>query len=724
MLAAAVLLLAAGSTAAASSLHHDLRVRLEPETRRLVASDRLRLRCPCPGTFALLPRLAITQLTIDGVDVPPVRTDGQVQLPPLPGPAHAIRVRYRGRLDPPPLDRVPEGSTMSRTGTLLATAAWYPIFADLPFTYTLRVDVPASQRAVTAGRLEAEAESGGRWRARYASDGPAEDLTLVAGPWAMQERQLGPVRMRTWLHPEIADLATGYLDKLAFFLDLYSAWIGPYPYSAFHVVSVPFPAGLGFPAMTVLGTSVLRLPFIRDTSLGHEVLHAWWGNGIAVDEREGNWAEALTTFMADYTFVEWQGPDAARELRRRWLGDLTLLAPARDVPLAAFRARRHTAEQVVGYHKGALVFLMLRDRIGAEAFTEGLRRFAAAHRFRRAGWSDLRTAFEAASGQQLSAFFAQWVQRPGAPRLRLEGARTDGRRLRFVLAQERPPWSLEVPVLVETTGAPLHQSIRLSDERTIVTISVREPPRALEIDPDARVLRRLARDEVPPALRHVTLDPSTRALVLGDSDDDREAARLIVSSLLESPPSEHSTDTGLPPGPLVIAGTTATVSRLLAAAGLDPAPAEVSGRGSGRAWATWHPDGSLLVIVSGDDAAALRALARPLPHVAAASWVVFAGARVLARGSWPVAAHPLRAVFSPPSSGARPAPAGTPRRIRERSARSGAVNRHDIETRMASRSACAEASAASRSATLAIASPRCRAILRRSRRTARPRASR
>ena len=48
----------------------------------------------------------------------------------------------------------------------------------------------------------------------------------------------------------------------------------------------------GFPAtFTLLGRQVLKLPFIVKTSLGHEILHQWFGNSVYIDFVAGNWAE-------------------------------------------------------------------------------------------------------------------------------------------------------------------------------------------------------------------------------------------------------------------------------------------------------------------------------------------------------------------------------------------------------------------------------------------------
>ncbi|MFX8262513.1 M1 family aminopeptidase, partial [Acinetobacter baumannii] len=86
----------------------------------------------------------------------------------------------------------------------------------------------------------------------------------------------------------------------------------------------------------------------------------------------------------------------------------------------------HDAAQIVGYGKAAMLFHMLEAEIGRDAFDAGIRRFWSDHAFRDAGWSDLRRAFEAASGRDLGGLFAQWLERRGAPLLTLADARADG----------------------------------------------------------------------------------------------------------------------------------------------------------------------------------------------------------------------------------------------------------------------------------------------------------
>jgi len=649
---AAALLLAVATVAAAADLpHHGLAVVLDPAAGALRATDRLRLDGGPARTLVLDDRFVVDRVVVDGVATRAPAAPGAIA---VPAGARAVEVAWHGTLPPPPTDAVPDGPVLGRDGGWLSGAAWFPV-SDERFTYDVSVDVPDDQRAVTAGRLVDDRAAGGRRRTTFASDGPAEELSLFTGPWARRDAVRDGVALRTWLHPSVADVADGYLASAGGYVALYAGWIGPYPYDAFNVASAPFPAGLGYPALTYLGTQVLRLPFIKDTSLGHEVLHAWWGNGVFVDPREGNWCEGLTTFMADYTFVERQGPEPARAMRLQWLRELALLPPAHDQPLAAFREKRHTASQVVGYHKAAMLFVMLRDAIGADAFTDGVRRFAAAHRFRAATWSDLRAAFEAATGRDLRPAFDPWLQRPGVPSLALRAPAVAARAgggwtVTATLAQSGgAPWPLAVPVVVETATGPVWRTVRLDAAEQPIALDVDAPPSAIEADPDARVLRRLARDEVPPIVRHVAFDPAAVTIVAADGADAAAAARDVAARLLEDAPRVADADHAPADGPLLVVGTDPAVAPLLARLGLGATPATLAGRGTARVWAARRAhDGAAAVVVSAADAAALHALAGPLPHLGASSWLVFEGGRATDRGVWEPAARPLRAALAVP----------------------------------------------------------------------------
>lgn len=631
----------------AAGLHHDLDVTLDPNTRRLEVVDRLRLPAG-DRTLHLAPGLTVGEATAGGRPLAVNRSGATLRLA-VPEGAGEVVLRYSGTLAPLSAEGRGNGPMAGEEGAYLpAGSGWIPASGDEPPSWRLAVRVPAPFVAVATGRLLEEARGGDQYRAVFAEDRSVEEPSLFAGPWQVKERQEGDLRLRTYFHPEQAGLADDYLDLSARTIDAQSRRIGAYPFAGFSILSAPLPVGLGFPGLTYIGRQVLPLPFIRAQSLPHEILHNWWGNGVRVGEG-GNWSEGLTTFMADYVAAESRGPDAARAMRLDWLRDYAALPADRDSALTAFRSKTHDASQIVGYGKAAMLFHTLRAEIGESAFSAGIRRFWTDHRFKEAGWTDLRRAFEGASGRDLGPFFEQWLTRIGAPTLRLadvkaevkSDVKADGNAVTLTVQQGSPTYALTVPVAVETANGTVWGSVRLDGRQATTTIRTDSAPKAVAVDPAFDLFRRLAPGEAPPILRDVTLDHAANMVIAADGDS-AQAARALAERLADGKPRVVAPDRTDPVAPLALIGTTEGVGRLLAQYRLPPVPESLAKRGTARVWAFRMAQGRAVLAVAGDDAAALQALLRPLPHYGRQSWLVFDGAKAQDRGVWPAGDSPLR----------------------------------------------------------------------------------
>ncbi len=648
-------LAAVGAVAEAQPVHYDITVRIDPATRHLEGAARIGVAAPEATTIALGQAFVVESIRADGASLAArgvQRGDRQAWSIPAHAGGHAIEIRWRGTLAPtdPSLNhRQTLGrplATSGPSGTFLPSGSgWYPAVGNLLGSYRVAVDLPAGQRGVVPGRLVEETLSGGGARSVFEFTHPAEGIDLMAGPYRVETRSIrtalgSEIALRTYFHPEIAQLADGYLDSVHGYLDLYEAWIGPYPFTEFSIVSSPTPTGFGMPTLTYLGVSVLRLPFIRATSLGHEVLHNWWGNGVYPDFAHGNWSEGLTTFMADYAYKERAGPEAAREMRLGWLRDLAAVPRGQGRPLRAFTSRTHGTSQIVGYNKSAMLFLMLRDMLGTEVFDRAVRRFWSEQKFRVASWRDLQAAFEAEAGRDLTPFFAQWLERPGLPAVRLADATRvvagDADIVRVTLEQEAPAYALRVPLSVRTdTGAETH-IVELTRDRQTFEIRAGARPRELALDPEFRVLRRLSEAELPPILRQTFVAPAAVVALAVPDADWMPMARRLAERLLDATPVYVSSAAPPPSDTAVlIIGSHAEVDAFLARNGLPARPARLAGEGEAQVWAAARPGGAPLLVVSADGADSLGAVARFAPHYGRQSYLVFAGGRVSARGVWP-----------------------------------------------------------------------------------------
>ncbi len=394
------------------------------------------------------------------------------------------------------------------------------------------------------------------------------------------------------------------------------------------------------PTLTYIGAEVLKLPFIRATSLGHEVLHNWWGNGVYPDYASGNWSEGLTTFMADYFYKDRDSAAAAREMRLGWLRDFAAIPAGSHQPLAAFRSRTHGAAAAVGYGKAAMVFQMLRDTIGEDAFNRGIRLLWTQHQFKVASWDDLRAAFEQAAGRSLASFFEQWLQRAGGPMPAIAEAKANSANgkttLALTLTQSAPPYTLRVPVEVVTSNRSETRWIVLDRDRQVVTLELDSAPDGVRLDPDLRIWRVLAREQLPPILRQWIIARAPRLLVASTEAGAASAARALAQRVFEVPPRVIDAAQILQNDePVLLIGLEADVDATLARLKLPPRPAQLSGKGSAQVWTVKNEKGGApIAVISARDAASLAALMRPLPHYGSQSYLAFEGSRAIERGVW------------------------------------------------------------------------------------------
>jgi hypothetical protein len=512
---------------------------------------------------------------------------------------------------------------------------WYPRFEQESFTLRLEARVPKGQRFVATGSLRDEPASGdGQYGAVY--EHPRTDAVVVAtGPWAERTLETNGVRVRTLFREDLdAAHAQNYLEHSAEYLRMFSERAGPYPYDSFTIAASPMPVGYAFPGFTLLGERVIPLPFIPRTSLAHELMHNWWGTGVRIDYATGNWSEGLTTYMADYHLDELRGE--GRSIRHRWLLDLAWLPVEADRPLETFQGGNQGANRIVGYNRGALLFHMLRERIGDEAFDAGTRKIADRHMFDVAGWEDLIRAFSDAAGRDLDPFFAPWLERSSLPQLALHSITQERNGSGWVLsgeleqAQEAAPWPLHVPVVLETAAGQQRHVVELDTRRTRFALALDAPAHAITADPDFEVLRRLP--DPPPILRTVSLNPNTRLITT------QEGLAPFARAILEHPPA--MADAFDPQQPLLVMGSTEDVIRWLDAAGTPKAPQDLARRGHARMWTL---PGTRTAVVSSSDADGLRNLVGALRHHGHRSYLVQdADGRTTEVGVWESGTNPLR----------------------------------------------------------------------------------
>ncbi len=386
---------------------------------------------------------------------------------------------------------------------IVLTGTWFPAVEDLAY-YDLRVRVPGRFRAVAPADVIKVKRTRKFAQYHFVFNHPQESPPLIAAPYHYYEKKVRGRTLAVYLLKPDKKLAQLYLKTIEKKLAHYEKLFGPYPYRRFAVVENVNQTGFAYPTLTLIGNRLLPLPFIMEISLPHELLHNWFGCGVYPLWEEGNWSEGLVTYLADHAVFEKKKEGAL--YRHRLLTTYeSYVHPENEFPLREFRYRYNRTAQAIGYGKGALVFHMLRQRLGDELFNAGLRLFYEKHLFSYASWDDLRRAFEKVSNSKLESFFRQWIDRAGLPRLSFQRERIipvgDNKYLvGLLVTQNEPYYELTLPLKVVSDQEEKETLLYISGPRARIDVEIKGKPLLAVLDPGYDVARHLTEPEFPPVI--------------------------------------------------------------------------------------------------------------------------------------------------------------------------------------------------------------------------------
>ncbi len=408
-------------------------------------------------------------------------------------------------------DQIQTPGLITSNGVYLSAASyWFPRMDSAYLTFSLQAKLPEGWQLISQGQ---SIENG--WKELS----PQEDIYIIAAPYQIYQRKTPDAEAMVYLRSADLITANNYLDATEHYLALYSKLLGTYPYSKFALVENFWETGYGMPSFTLLGPTVIRLPFIIHTSYPHEILHNWWGNGVYPDYASGNWSEGLTSYLADHLLQEQRntGADYRRTALQRYTDSVK---SQNDFPLTAFRGRHGQASQAIGYGKSMMFFHMLRQQLGDEIFIKGLRHFYQNNLFKRAGFNTLRHAFEFVSKKELGDEFKQWTTRIGAPSLKLSNvaikkiATEYSMSLSLKQTQIEPAFSLYIPILIQLEGKEqyVEHIFQMDQKEKTLELTFDTQPLRIMIDPRFDLFRYLDPSEIPSSFAQ--LFAANKALII------------------------------------------------------------------------------------------------------------------------------------------------------------------------------------------------------------------
>lgn len=405
------------------ALHYDLTLDWDPASSTLRGEEVLTFRATETADDVRLDLgepLEVTAITLDGAPVEATH-DGDVLVVDAPVEAdarHELAIAYSGT--PEPVESPTTRDDVSTVGWTTTDSGetwtmqepygaftWYAV-NDHPSDkalYDLTLTVPAPWTGVANGELVSRTTSGGVTETRFHLAEPAAAylLTVATGDLVLTEDvSASGVPIDYWTpraRPELVDALRVTPDAIAWLEER----LGPYPFDTAGLVVVDSDSAMETQTMITLGdTDYATSPEV----ILHELAHHWYGDQVTPDDWRDVW---MNEGMAMYLQGVWTAEDdgiALDGLMDEW-ADFEPELREEAGPPADFDPTAFGESNI--YYGPALMWHELRERLGDDAFWSMVRAWPAERDNGNAGREDYLAWIEEHTGEELTAFFDDWL---------------------------------------------------------------------------------------------------------------------------------------------------------------------------------------------------------------------------------------------------------------------------------------------------------------------------
>lgn len=460
--------------------------------------------------FGFHPALKITKITDEtGKLLEGERTaDGSVRVtPPTPfvqGQTVHWTFEYEGTItgaEDGPIEGLKLAAIQEPISYLLYPARWFPTTGYLTdrFTAEMHIRVPQGMKVFASGA------QGTAKPVTLSTDKPGDEYdfnwtkpgfpgTVIAG------RFVGPVsagagNVKVYVSVNHQASANQFAQTATKEYDFFTDSFGGLETSRLNVLEVPDDT---LPAVWAPELAAIQSSRVTDKSgvrlLANTIAHQWWGCEVSPRTLNDAW---ITNGMSRYGELMYVQDESGRGAMDSALQDVAAGALAYDtIPLSsAGRLAPFSPDfQSMTLEKGAMVFHMLRGEVGDKDFLNILKGALSQYTDQSIRTQDLIKVAESQTQQQLTPFFAQWIDGTGAPRFTNKFAvyrlgNNKGFRTIGDIQQDLDLFRMPVDLRIETDGKTENQKIEVVGTDTQFVVDTFGRPRRISIDPDNWVLK-------------------------------------------------------------------------------------------------------------------------------------------------------------------------------------------------------------------------------------------
>ena len=419
---------------------------------------------------------------------------------PIPkGTSTSFTFEYAGTLkgsETSPVEGIKLASVEDPISILLYPGRWFPMVGLFTnrFTAEMHIRVPGNERVIGSGSGVAAQKSlpGNKTEYTFNWSKPGFPGTIIAGKF------IDPVtagNMRVYVTEKHKDYAHDFASQAEREFLFMSGTFGQLESSRMNLVELPDDAVSAAWAPEITAIAGSRIAARNEQRLlSNTLAHQWWGGQISPGTLNDAW---ITNGMSRYAELMYLEDSAGKTAFESAVMDVSAGALAYDTePLSTLGRLDPFSPQFqsMTLEKGAMVFHMLRWEMGDEVFNKFLRALLTQYADKSVRSSNVEAVASTQSQEEMTPFFAQWVDGTGAPAFtnkytvfRLgdnKGFRTMGS-----VAQDLDLFRMPVELRIETDGKTETRRVDLSGTESQYSVETFGRPRRISIDPQNWLLK-------------------------------------------------------------------------------------------------------------------------------------------------------------------------------------------------------------------------------------------
>jgi hypothetical protein len=409
-------------------------------------------------------------------------------LSPEGGPLATKRLAYVG----------PEGSY------LMYASRWFPFhdYAADRATSDITLIVPTGlQVAGTSDDpvVPQASPKEGATRFHFVHRQPELIGNFAAGQYINRNLRFGNYEIQFYAKPGSEGRINGYAEMVGQVLEFYSKQYGAPNFGNRLVIAQIDDDSLDTysgPGIIFLASKLFDSSHpMPEEKLAREVAYQWWGQTVGLKSFDDAWISQGLAEWSAFAFRESNLTGGALEAAAREEQEraLTFEQTASIARAPGALDDQSAAYQSIVFHKGAMVFRMLRETMGKEKFDRLLHNFLEQYRGKNASIDDFEKLTSQVAAENMRYFFAQWIEGTGVPEFTVDyqiiRTRAGKFRTRGTVKETIDGLRMPVQLMLRAEGDSQTTTTRIEGKSEDFDFESNGQPLEVVVDPNFRILR-------------------------------------------------------------------------------------------------------------------------------------------------------------------------------------------------------------------------------------------